>query len=106
MKLGEKKDQVLAYLRRGWRQHRAMPKEIDLTAKFGFSRETVRNACASLVSDGLVERRKRRGAVLCQPQGKNPVIAAVMRGHGHFHEDVFLFMKTAAGRCQSANRSG
>ena len=102
MKQGEKKDQVLAYLRRGvrsgWWQHGAMPKEIDLAAKFGFSRETVRNAYASLAADGLVERRKRRGTFLCQPQGKNPVIAAVMRGHGHFYEDIYQSMKTAAGR--------
>ena len=102
MKRGEKKDQVLAYLRRGvrsgWWQHGTMPKEVDLAAKFGFSRETVRNAYASLAADGLVERRKRRGTVLCQPQGKNPVIAAVMRGHGDFYEDIFLSMKTAADR--------
>ena len=102
MKRGEKKDQVLAYLRRGirsgWWQHGAMPKEIDLAEKFGFSRETVRNAYACLAADGLIERRKRRGTVLCQTQAKNPVIAAVMRGHGHFYEDIFQSMKTAAGR--------
>ncbi|AVK64065.1 GntR family transcriptional regulator [Lactobacillus sp. CBA3606] len=45
-----------------------IPREVDLMAHYGVSRPTVRQAIQSLVSQGLLEKRKRRGTMVKQPK--------------------------------------
>lgn len=43
-----------------------IPREVDLMATYGVSRPTVRQAIQSLVDQGLLEKRKRRGTLVKQ----------------------------------------
>ena len=68
MERGEKKEKVLAFLRRGiqsgkWKDE-ILPKEEELAEKLHMARGTVRKAFAQLVAEGLLERRKRGGTRL------------------------------------------
>lgn len=47
-----------------------IPKENELTEIYQVSRPTIRQAIQSLVNQGYLERRKKRGTVVCQPKIK------------------------------------
>lgn len=46
----------------------SIPSEIDLAAGYGVSRSTIRQALQLLVSEGYLERRKRRGTIVTRPK--------------------------------------
>ena len=105
MERGEKKEKVLAFLRRGiqsgkWKDE-ILPKEEYLAEKLHMARGTVRKAFAQLVAEGLLERRKRGGTRLINSFQEKAVIGAVMRCQDHYYEDVFRLLKEkteASGR--------
>jgi GntR family transcriptional regulator len=47
-----------------------LPREVDLAARWGVSRATVRQAFDALVREGLVERRRRAGTVAVAPANR------------------------------------
>jgi GntR family transcriptional regulator len=51
----------------------AFPTEAELTAQYGVSRHTVRDAVARLRADGVLERRRGRGTWLTRPTLEQPL---------------------------------
>ncbi len=47
-----------------------LPTEEELTVLYGVSRPTVRHALSLLSDEGLVDRRKRRGTMVCEPTSR------------------------------------
>ena len=45
-----------------------LPGELQLTQIYGASRPTVRHALQLLVDQGLIDRRRKRGTVVCEPK--------------------------------------
>ena len=51
-----------------WREGSLIPGEVELAEAYGVSRPTVRQALQTLVSEGLLERRRRRGTIVRSPK--------------------------------------
>lgn len=45
-----------------------IPSELELADEYGVSRPTVRQAVQELADEGLLDKRRRRGTVVCQPK--------------------------------------
>lgn len=80
-----------------------IPNEIDLAKAYGVSRPTIRQAIQPLVDQGLLERRKKRGTIVCPPkidQGFTQKIDSfntemVRKGHS-IQTKVLTFQKETA----------
>lgn len=57
-----------------WPPGYRIPFEIDLAARYGVSRMTVNKVLTQLAKAGLVERRKRSGSFVRQPQAQSAVL--------------------------------
>lgn len=57
-----------------WPPGYRIPFEIDLAAQYGVSRMTVNKVLTQLAKAGLVERRKRSGSFVRQPQAQSAVL--------------------------------
>ena len=106
MERGEKSEKILEYLRDGIRSgtwdNSLLPKETELAIQFGVARGTVRHALEHLVSEGVIERKKRLGTMISRNYNPAKLIGAVLRYGGHFHEDVYAHlqrMTAEAGLC-------
>ena len=109
MERGEKSEKILEYLRDGIRSgtwdNSLLPKETELASQFGVARGTVRHALEHLVSEGVIERKKRLGTMISRNYNPAKLIGAVLRYGGHFHEDVYAHlqrMTAEAGLCIQA----
>lgn len=49
-----------------WPEGTIIPSEVDLAESYGVSRPTIRHAFEPLVAEGLVERRRKRGTMVCR----------------------------------------
>ena len=109
MERGEKSEKILEYLRDGIRSgtwdNSLLPKETELAIQFGVARGTVRHALEHLVSEGVIERKKRLGTMISRNYNPAKLIGAVLRYGGHFHEEVYAHlqrMTAEAGLCIQA----
>lgn len=68
-----------------------LPTEVDMSARFGVNRHTVRHALAALVQSGLVHTRRGSGAFVAQRPAEYPLGQRV-----RFHQNV-----AASGRTPS-----
>lgn len=63
------KDDLLAKIEDGtYGVGDTIPSEVDLAAAYGVSRPTVRQALQVLCDGGYLERRRRRGTIVCPPK--------------------------------------
>lgn len=58
-------------------QHSLLPREVELIDIYGVSRPTVRQAIQSLVADGYLERKKRKGTIVRQSKIENEFVKAI-----------------------------
>lgn len=100
MERGEKSEKILEYLRSGIRcgkwAESFLPKESELALQFNVARGTVRRALEHLVSEGVIERKKRLGTKIKNSYQPQKLIGAVLRYGGHFHEDVYAHLQKMA----------
>ena len=67
-KADQVEEQVLQYLRLGnFKPGDTIPKEEELSKALNVSRPVIREAMSRLRMFGMIDSRKRRGAILCQP---------------------------------------
>lgn len=63
------KDDLLSKIKDGtYPEGQAIPSELELAEIYGVSRPTIRQALQILVSDGYLEKRRRRGTVVTKPK--------------------------------------
>lgn len=63
------KDDLLSKIKDGtYPEGRTIPSELELAEMYGVSRPTIRQALQILVSDGYLEKRRRRGTVVTKPK--------------------------------------
>ena len=63
------KDDLLAKIKDGtYPEGQTIPSEVELADMYGVSRPTIRQALQILVSDGYLEKRRRRGTVVTSPK--------------------------------------
>lgn len=63
------KEDLLGKIRAGaYSEGEVIPSEMELAAMYNVSRPTVRQAVQILVNDGYLEKRRRRGTVVCRPK--------------------------------------
>jgi GntR family transcriptional regulator, histidine utilization repressor len=58
-----------------WRPGHRLPVEVDLAEQYGCSRMTVNKALIELARQGLIERRRKSGSFVRQPQAQSAVLA-------------------------------
>ena len=51
-----------------FKEGEVIPSEVELAKQYGVSRPTIRQATQTLVDDGYLERRRRRGTIVKRPQ--------------------------------------
>lgn len=80
-----------------WRPGDALPGELELAARFGVSRMTVRQALADLAAQGLISRRRGRATRVASPpvelalgRGRFYAFASEMARRGLPHRSVVL----------------
>lgn len=62
------KDDILVKIKNGtYAEGDVIPSEVDLAKAYGVSRPTIRQALSILANDGYLDRRKRRGTVVANP---------------------------------------
>ncbi|MDO4797924.1 MAG: GntR family transcriptional regulator [Coriobacteriales bacterium] len=64
-----------------------LPTEEELTILYGVSRPTVRHALSLLAEEGLVDRRKRRGTLVCEPQSRREYATHVQSFEAEMHTE-------------------
>ena len=65
----EIKDDILSKIQDGtYAPGEIIPTEQELSALYGVSRPTIRQALQILATDGYIDKRKRRGTVVCEPK--------------------------------------
>lgn len=65
------KDDLLVKIKNGtYAEGELIPSEMDLAKAYGVSRPTVRQALSILANDGYLDRRKRRGTVVANPNAE------------------------------------
>lgn len=63
------KDDLLSKIKDGtYPEGQTIPSELELAEMYGVSRPTIRQALQILVSDGYLEKRRRRGTVVTKPK--------------------------------------
>lgn len=63
------KDDLLSKIKDGtYPEGQTIPSELELAEMYGVSRPTIRQALHVLVSDGYLEKRRRRGTVVTKPK--------------------------------------
>lgn len=63
------KDDLLSKIKDGtYPEGQTIPSELELAEIYGVSRPTIRQALQILVSDGYLEKRRRRGTVVAKPK--------------------------------------
>lgn len=63
------KDDLLSKIKDGtYPEGQTIPSELELAEMYGVSRPTIRQALKILVSDGYLEKRRRRGTVVTKPK--------------------------------------
>ena len=63
------KDDLLSKIKDGtYPEGQTIPSELELAEMYGVSRPTIRRALQILVSDGYLEKRRRRGTVVTKPK--------------------------------------
>ena len=63
------KDDLLSKIKDGtYPEGQTIPSELELAEMYGVSRPTIRKALQILVSDGYLEKRRRRGTVVTKPK--------------------------------------
>lgn len=63
------KDDLLSKIKDGtYPEGHTIPSELELAEMYGVSRPTIRQALQILVSDGYLEKRRRRGTVVTKPK--------------------------------------
>lgn len=63
------KEDLLNKIKNGtYKEGEIIPSEMELAALYNVSRPTVRQAIQILVNDGYLEKRRRRGTVVCHPK--------------------------------------
>jgi GntR family transcriptional regulator len=63
------KDDILSKIKDGtYAEGQIIPSEVELAKIYGVSRPTIRQALQILVSDGYLEKRRRRGTVVTKPK--------------------------------------
>ena len=63
------KDDLLSKIKDGtYPEGQTIPSELELAQMYGVSRPTIRQALQILVSDGYLEKRRRRGTVVTKPK--------------------------------------
>lgn len=63
------KDDLLSKIKDGtYPEGQTIPSELELAEMYGVSRPTIRQALHILVSDGYLEKRRRRGTVVTKPK--------------------------------------
>lgn len=71
------KDDLLAKIKDGtYVEGELIPSEVDLAKAYGVSRPTVRQALRILTNEGYLDRRKRRGTVVSNPNAGRTSVAA------------------------------
>ena len=66
---GQIKDDLLSKIKDGtYPEGQTIPSELELAEMYGVSRPTIRQALQILVSDGYLEKRRRRGTVVTKPK--------------------------------------
>lgn len=75
------KDELLARIEDGtYPVGSIIPSEVELAESYGVSRPTVRQALQLLADDGYLDRRRRRGTIVCDPT--RPEAAGVDKSAG------------------------
>jgi GntR family transcriptional regulator len=78
---------LLAKIKDGtYQEGQRIPSEKDLAQDYGVSRPTVRQALQLLVDDGYLDRRRRRGTVVCHPKVRQHFTEGLMS----FSDDMRL----------------
>ena len=78
---------LLAKIKDGtYQEGQRIPYEQELAQAYGVSRPTVRQALQPLVDDGYLDRRRRRGTVVCRPKVRQHFTAGLMS----FSDDMRL----------------
>ena len=90
-----------------WPPGYRIPFEVDLAVRYGVSRMTVKKVLTQLAKAGLVERRKRSGSFVRQPQAQSAVleirdIRAEVEQLGQTHR--FRLERRAVRRARQADR--
>lgn len=63
------KEDILNSIKNGtYKEGQVIPSEMELAALYNVSRPTVRQAVQILVNEGYLEKRRRRGTVVCHPK--------------------------------------
>jgi GntR family histidine utilization transcriptional repressor len=78
-----------------WLPGARIPTELELTRSYGCARMTVHRAIAPLVSEGLIERRKKAGSFVARPHVQTavieiPDIAAIIEARGEAYRFELL----------------
>src|SRR5688572_2412294 len=79
--------------------HARLPSEAEMTAAYGVSRITVRQALGDLQKEGLIVRLQGKGAFVAQPRTTQQLqrlegLAEALAGHGQQVHSKRLAMKT------------
>lgn len=61
-----------------WKPGETIPTESEITAQYGISRSTVRQAILALVDEGYLKREKSKGTLVKSSTGRKQVIGALM----------------------------
>ena len=62
------KEDLLVKIKNGtYAEGDVIPSEVDLAKEYGVSRPTIRQALHILTSEGYLDRRKRRGTIVADP---------------------------------------
>lgn len=105
------KDDLLSKIKDGtYPEGQTIPSELELAEIYGVSRPTIRQALQILVSDGYLEKRRRRGTVVTKPKVSQSFTMSIssfedaMRLAGHLPKTKVLVFKRERANAEVEKR--
>lgn len=105
------KDDLLSKIKDGtYPEGQTIPSELELAEMYGVSRPTIRQALQILVSDGYLEKRRRRGTVVTKPKVSQSFTMSIssfedaMRLAGHLPKTKVLVFKRERANAEVEKR--